>query len=110
MLAHLMNAEQNCELHNVLMDQKTSILSAIGSGQELEGLQKAAELLKFTSPLWHLLGYDYKTREMKERIKLACENLLEENTTYLAAARKNDKTRRSVEQENNKLMDLLESL
>lgn len=110
-LGAVTNLERSiAELDNVLVDQKNAILSAISSGQDLEGLQKAEELLKFVSPLWFVLGYDYKTTEMKSRIKIACNNLIMDNENYLEHCRKNCKTRSSVESENNKLMDLLESL
>lgn len=55
----------NGQLDNALMAQKDHIINLIDSDR----FDEAIILIDFSANLWASCSYDYKTREMKERLR-----------------------------------------
>lgn len=56
---------QQYHIENELMRQKDHIIGLVND----EKYEEALSLLNFSADLWARVGYDYKTREIRERIK-----------------------------------------
>lgn len=57
----------NWQFENALMAQKDHIIGLIDSDK----FEEAVILLDFSANLWKSCSYDYKTRELKERLRTA---------------------------------------
>src|SRR5262245_16291152 len=92
-----MNTTTLADIDNALVDQKDSILLALGSGQDAENIEKAANLLPCASPLSYACGYGYKTSQLRDRIISSIDSQLAAENEWLVGLRKNDTTRRITE-------------
>lgn len=74
-------------MENALIHQKDNLIKLVNDGQ----YEKAIMLLNFVEELWAAVGYEYKTKEIKERIKNAIqEHLWHDNPHWKQKAKFND--------------------
>jgi hypothetical protein len=64
----MMSNERTTELDNALLNQKNAIIELIDTADEA-GLQEAQRQLDLVAEVWKVVHYDYKIRELQERIQ-----------------------------------------
>jgi hypothetical protein len=87
----------NAEVLNALMAQNNDLASQIERAEDACQLIKADMAVSFVADLWTALDYEYKLVELRKRISRRAATLARQEEEYLAACRKNDKTRVSTE-------------
>jgi hypothetical protein len=82
-----------------VIGQKVKIGARIDLSHNAEGIEHSLRLIDFASPLWEAVGYGHEARELRERAARRAEHLIAVEREYLAACRKNDRTRHTTEAE-----------
>lgn len=71
-------------MENALIHQKDNLIKLVNNGE----YEKAITLLNFVQDMWNEVGYDYKVREIKERIRNAIkEHLWHDNPHWKQKAK-----------------------
>lgn len=63
-------------IENALVGQKNDLICLINYANDGTELAFAERTLRMLSPMWHALGYGYKTRELRQRIVSRANELL----------------------------------
>jgi hypothetical protein len=82
-----------------VLGQKVKVCVRIDLSHSAEGIEHSLRLIDFASPLWEAVGHGHEARELRERAARRAEHLIVAEREYLAACRKNDRTRRTAEAE-----------
>lgn len=56
-------------LDNLLVQQKDRLIRRIDNARNLDDLKMVKHTLKLLQPLWAVCSYDYKERELQQRIR-----------------------------------------
>lgn len=96
----------NAEIANALVGQRDQLATAVAYAEDSKDLAAAEKTLGLLADLWFAVGYGYKVREFRLKIKTRAELLYRSNLDLLAALRKNDRIRGGVESDNVRLKGL----
>src|SRR5438552_3863362 len=101
--------ERSDALASALADQKQAVLLALGSGQDIDGIERAIDLMRFAAPVWIAVGFDVLAT-LTAKISGAIDGELRNEREYLANCRANDRTRAATVADIARLEKLRESL
>jgi hypothetical protein len=88
-----MNATRTATIDNALVNQKNTILDNIRVARDGDDLKLSADLWDYSRELWESLGYGYKVAEVAQRIVDKAYDLINEETEFLRAERRNSRFR-----------------
>lgn len=82
------------ELDNALVAQKDLVLRKINAAEYADQLQEVLNLVNILAPVWDAVGYGYKTKEVRQRLRDTAIDLAFDNAGFIANERKATKARR----------------
>jgi len=84
--------DREVDVLNALMAQNDALASRIQEAEDADDLLRTNLAVSFVADLWTALGYGYKLIELRKRVSKRASDLAEQEETYIAGCRKNDKT------------------
>lgn len=97
MTAELLTAANEAQLSNALVGQKAYLMTVIDAVDDGKDAERAWSQCSVLFPVWYAVEYGYKAAELKARLRAKCRGLIEKEEMYLAACRKNCRTRAMTE-------------
>lgn len=78
-----------CKINNALVWQKDEMIYAINSATDSAEVGRCRDKIELLAPLWHAVGYAYKTKELFARLVTRAEFIRDGEQEAVDGMRKN---------------------